>query len=248
MQTITEIDPSDLATVASPITWTGLAPGYELDNATASDLLAYCGGLSASLSWVVVDVGRWKRTELRRRNAVGTSAYNEAVGQLYRELSGYLPSVESPTSWRSYLNVGDNVAYGDRVEGYGPATYIPVLSYAPDVWRDFVEAVKDGTHQDMLAQLHQRKARLDAIHIAPNGNGNGYHVGTEDDVPFSGSGHNYSNGNGPVAAYEDSEVDTDSGDWETLLQDVKILVAAVTDGHWGQAQVIAHRLRWLVEG
>ena len=213
MDSIVELDSAELSAAATSLTWTGLAPGYTLTDEKAGLLLSYCGGLASAATWVVCDVGRWKRSELRRRFTVGTDAYNEAVGNLYRKLSDFLPSVSSPISWRSYLNVGDAVNYNDRVEGFGPAVYLPALTLEPDAFASFVLAVQEGTHKTFLTQLYGQHNKL----LAPTASSNGYGPHDDNDVPFSASGpgvqaeasewvENYERESGP---YPDSQVDAE---------------------------------------
>ena len=133
-----------------------------------------------------MDIGVWRRNKLRRRYTLASDTYNEAVNRLYSELSRYFPSVQSSVSWRSYLNVGERIAYADRVEGAGPSVYISALSLSPDAWDSFILAVKEGTHNDFLAQLWSK--RVDNRSIAPTASSNGYGPHEEqDDVPFSAS-------------------------------------------------------------
>ncbi|MBT9173884.1 MAG: hypothetical protein DDT21_02290 [Syntrophomonadaceae bacterium] len=216
MNTLVEFSPYDLTVTLDALSWTGLQPGYVLTNENAATLLSYCGGLASAAVWVATDVGVWKRNQLRRLYTVGSDQYNEAVGNLYTELSEYIHSVQSEVSWRSYLNVAERVAYEDRVASFGPAVYIPAMSLSPDAFDSFVLAVKEGEHKTFLAQFYGKQ--VNATRVAST-SANDYGPHTEDlpdDVPFSSSG------SGVVAeaeewieeyerktAYLDSQIDTD---------------------------------------
>lgn len=240
MNTLTEVSPAELSAVSTGLTWTGLEPGYKLSNENAATLLAYCGGLASAAVWVIVDVGKWKRSELRRRYTPGSNEYNKHVGLLYSELSEYWPSIDSATSWRSYLNVADAVPYEDRVEGAGPAVYLPGMTLPPEAWASFVHSVKEGTHRDFLAQMYGKQ--VDATRIAPT-NGNG-HVppDTDDDVPYSSSGLGIV-AEAPewVEEYEQADSSLPVLSHELLTQ-IQQLVTAVLLERWTIAREIAEKL------
>lgn len=242
MNTLAEVSSADIIVASSALTWTGLEPGYKLSNENAATLLAYCGGLASAAVWVIVDVGKWKRSELRRRYTPGSDEYNKQVGLLYSELSEYWPNIDSATSWRSYLNVADAVPYEDRVEGAGPAVYIPGMTLPPDAWVSFIHSVKEGTHRDFLAQMYGKQ--VEATRIASTTSTNGYAPHAEDDdIPYSASGP------GVVAEaeewVEEYENNSDSNlpvlSWSTLAQ-VRALVTAVLSERWTEAVDIAEGL------
>lgn len=203
MNTLAESSPTDLAIAASVFTWTGLQPGYVLTAENAGLLLAYSGGLAAAAVWVATDVGVWKRNQLRRLYTVGSDQYNEAVNTLYAELSRYFPSLQSTTSWRSYINVAERLAYADRAEGVGPSVYLPALSLSPDAWDSFVLAAQEGTHREFLAQLYGKS--LHATKIAPSP---AYVAADENDaVPYSASAPGvWADADEAVAEYEERRV------------------------------------------
>lgn len=239
MNTLAETSPAELAVAATAFTWTGLQPGYALTTDNAALLLSYSGGLASAAVWVATDVGVWKRNQLRRLYAVGSDQYNEAIGNLYRELSEYMPL--SDTTWRAYLNVGSAVTYTDRVEGIGPAVYIPAMSLSPDAFESYRLAVKEGTHKSLLAQLYGR--RVDATRIAPTASSNGYGPHT-DDAPFSASGPGvWADADEAVDEYEGQSSDSDLPvlSWATLA-DVRALVTAVLLERWTDAVDIAEKL------
>ena len=241
MNTITEANPTELSAVSTGLTWTGLHPDYKLSDSNAGLLLSYCSGLASAATWVVVDVGRWKRAELRRRYTVGSDQYNEAVGNLYRELSEYMPSVQSGVSWRSYLNVAERVPYERRVEGFGPAVYLPALTLSPDAWDSFVLSVQEGTHKTFLAGLYGQRA----TQLAPTASTNGYSAHDEsDDVPYSASAPGvYAEALGWVEEYEEQSPNDDLPvlsweAWERFQQ----LVLAVLSRDWNNATWLAEKL------
>lgn len=245
MNTLAEVNPAELSTVSAAISWTGLQPGYTLNADNAATLLAYCGGLASAATWVVCDVGRWKRSELRRRYTVGSDQYNEAVNGLYAELSEYMPSVQSGVSWRSYLNVAERVPYESRVEGFGPAVYLPALTLSPDAWDSFVLAVQEGTHKAFLTGLYGQRA----TQIAPTvtaANGYGPHADPDDDVPFSASGPGVQAEAEPwVEEYEqadDAPPVLSQETWERFQQ----LVIAVLSKDWNSATWLAEKLEWKI--
>lgn len=248
MTDITEVSPAELSTISSTITWTGLAPGYKLTNDNAATLLSYCSGLASAAIWVCVDVGVWKRNQLRRLYTVGSGKYNEAVNGLYAELSEYMPSVQSGVSWRSYLNVGSAVPYESRVESFGPAVYLPALTLEPDAFASFVLAVQEGTHRDFLLQLYGQ--RVDARKIAPTASGNGYGppAAPDDDVPFSASGPGvWADADEAVMEYEGQSPNDDlpTMSWETMAE-VRALVTAVLLERWTEAVEIAEKLETVI--
>lgn len=241
MNTITEANPTELSAVSTGLTWTGLHPDYKLSDSNAGLLLSYCSGLASAATWVVVDVGRWKRAELRRRYTVGSDQYNEAVGNLYRELSEYMPSVQSDVSWRSYLNVAERVPYKSRVEGFGPAVYLPALTLSPDAWDSFVLSVQEGTHKTFLAGLYGQRA----TQLAPTASTNGYSAHDEsDDVPYSASGPGvYAEAPEWVEEYEGQSVNDNLPvlSWETLGE-IQALVVAALLGHCAEATELAGKI------
>ncbi len=244
MNTLAETTSTELSAVATCLTWTGLAPNFAITNENASLLLSYCGGLSSATIWVATDVGVWKRDQLRRLYTVGSDQYNEAVGSLYRELSEYMPSVQSGVSWRSYINVAERVPYESRVAGCRPAVYIPALTLEPDAWDSYLLAVQEGEHKSFLAQLYGKRA----IGVAQT-NGNG-HVppDTDDDVPYSSSGPGVQ-AEAPEWV-EEYERDTDYPDSQLdseLMDEVRALVMAVLCEEWTVAVGIAERLEGRLE-
>jgi hypothetical protein len=247
---ISEYAPADIQAAASVVTPSGIAPGAVLTDDTADIILAYCQTVSTSAQWAAAEVGLWKRKQLKRLYGAGTATYNERVSELYEELSRYCPTVASATSWRSYLSAAESVPYDMRVIGYGPSVYIPLLSYPPHVFATFTQAVIDGHHTDFQRQLFQRNGN-GTNGDSTNGDSRATHIARMeeqdiDDVPFSGSGHNYANGNGAVTEYEQSRAIDDLPvlTWETLAQ-VRRLRDCVLCGDFESATAAARALEWM---
>lgn len=219
MNTLTEIPPAELTVAAASLTWTGIQPDFVLTTENAATLLAYCSGLASAAIWAAVDIGVWRRNKLRQQYTLASDAYNEAVNSLYAELSRRFPSVQSAISWRSYLSVGERIAYSDRVEGAGPSVYIPALSLSPDAWDSFVLAVQEGTHTDFLAQLWGKPVGDRSIAST-----NGYGPHADDSVPFSASAPGvYADADEAVQEYERDTGHPTSPDNELLEEVVYLL-------------------------
>ena len=250
--TIADYSPSEITTAASALTATGIAPEFVLTDESADVILAYCQTVTTSAQWTAADVGVWKRKQLRRLHGQ-TATYNERVNQLYEELSHHCPTVASAQSWRSYLSVAESVPYSMRVIGYGPSVYIPLLSYPPQVQAAFVQAVIDGHHTDFQRQLFQRNGNGNG-NSHTNGHTNGhatYIAPTEDDddyesdVPFSGSGYNYSpQAQNAIREYESCNDDLPTLSWQAV-NDVRALRDYALEFGDEQARELAGKLRWL---
>jgi len=235
---ITEYEPTAIESAAVAVTATGLTPGVSLSDEMAGAILAYCQTVASSAIWTAADVGLWKRSQLRQLYGFGTAAYNEKIHLLYDELSRYCPSVASPTSWRSYIQVAASVPYQMRVIGYGPSIYSNFLSFSPAAFAAFVQAVQDGNHEEFRNQLLSRPNR--ATHIAQMETDESQ----EDDAPFSGSGHNFTNGANHVNEYEQSSAALPVLTWESLA-DVRALRDSVLVNDWEQARAWAEKVRWM---
>lgn len=244
--TIADYPPSEITTAASALTATGIAPEFVLTDESADVILAYCQTVTTSAQWTAADVGVWKRKQLRRLHGQ-TATYNERVNQLYEELSHHCPTVASAQSWRSYLSVAESVPYSMRVIGYGPSVYIPLLSYPPQVQAAFVQAVIDGHHTDFQRQLFQRNGNG---HSNGHSNGNGHAtyiapIEDDDDVPFSGSGYNYSReADNAIREYESCDDDLPTLSWDAVTT-IRSLRDSVIGGEWQRATLEAKALLWL---
>jgi len=238
--TIADYHPTQIEQAAAIVTATGITPGVILTDDSADVILAYCQTVTTSAQWTAADVGVWKRKQLRRLHGQ-TATYNERVNQLYEELSHHCPTVASAQSWRSYLSVAESVPYSMRVIGYGPSVYIPLLSYPPQVQAAFVQAVIDGHHTDFQRQLFQRNGNGHATYIAPIEDDDDY----EGDVPFSGSGYNYSReADNAIREYESCNDDLPTLSWQAV-NDVRALRDYVLRFGDERARELAGRLRWL---
>lgn len=243
MNNIAEVSQAELSAVSAGLTWTGLQPGYKLSDDNAGLLLSYCGGLASAAVWVATDVGVWKRNQLRRLYTVGSDQYNEAVGLLYQELSEYMPL--SDTTWRAYINVGSAVAYADRVEGYGPATYIPAMTLPPDAFESYLLAVKEGEHKTFLAQLYGKHDKRIASTVTA-ANGYGPHEDS-DDIPFSASAPGVQ-AEAPewVAEYENESNDDPPVLTREQWERFQLLVLAVLEERQTDATWLAEKLEWVI--